>query len=220
MKTTTNEPLDGYETALLRELRGVVQERAYLVSAHTSQSPDGPRLTSRPRRTLRWAVPLGIAAAGAVALTITQPFSGGTPAFAVEEQSGEVTVQINRLEGADGLEAALAEHGITAAVDYPEEGTRCSPDRFVAAPPGGSGTMTATASEAEVGTSFSLTLDPADYAGKTLVLESTWFGDQAWSVGVDTAHGEVGPCNPVPHDDPSPEQFAPGTGPGSDDSGD
>lgn len=223
------QPLDGFETALLQELRGVVQNRAEAATAG-SLNQSGPKLaapnrtspptrTSPPNHTRRWALPVGIAAAGAAALAIVQPFGGATPAFAVEEQDGAVTVEINRLEGPEDLQEALAEHGITAAVDYPEAGTMCSPDRYVPAATTGGGSVSASSGngpgaqsgQGEAATVFSITLDPADYVGKTLVLESAWFGDEAWTVGVGTAEGEVGPCDPVPADTLIPQQIEPGS---------
>jgi len=222
-RTHAGEPLDGFETALLQELRTVVQDRAGAAPApgdtrHTAgHSGSAP---GAPHRLRRWALPVGVAAAGAAALAIAQPFGGATPAFAVEQGSdGTVTVEINRLDGPEALEAALAEHGITAAVDYPEEGTMCSPDRYVPAAvvPGSMSASTGIApGEATGESAFSITLDPADYAGRTLVLESTWLDEGSWVVGVGTAEGEVGPCDPVPATgeqfDSSPES-EPDTGP-------
>lgn len=233
------EPLDGFEHALLQELRGVVQGHADAAPVLRAVGPSGhqpapgrgsrPHRPHRPHRARRWAVPVGVAAAGAMGLAIVQPFGGGTPAFAVEETAdGSVTVEILELEGPDALETALAEHGITAVVDYPEEGTMCSPGRYVESAPTGGSTGSVTAGSPGAGpgvepggTSFSITLDPADYVGRTLVLESAWFGDQAWAMAAGTAEGEVGPCNPVPAEGPQFEQQGPGSGPepGSDSNG-
>lgn len=225
-RPATGEPLDGFESALLQELRSAVQGHTGAASApgavrqsgHEPGHQPAPGRGSRPHRVRRWATPVGVAAAGAVGLAIAQPFGGTTPAFAVDETpDGVVNVEINRLEGPEALEAVLAEHGITAAVDYPAEGTMCSPDRYVEAPTTGSGGLTASVTEGSgsgVAPAFSIALDPADYVGKTLVLESTWFGNQAWAMGVGTAEGEVGPCNPVPAEVPQVEQGGPGTGPG------
>lgn len=74
----------------------------------------------RPHRRGRWAAGVLAAAAAATAYVVVSP--GGpavSPAYAVDRQSdGDVVVTIHRLEDAAGLEAALAEHGIEADVDF------------------------------------------------------------------------------------------------------
>ena len=95
--------LDHFEQSLLTDLRGHVAERAVA------------------------AVPVGAGAAATAALFALSP----TAAYAVTESGGEVVVTITRLDDADGLERALAEHGITADVDY----SATLPD----SPPGGPG---------------------------------------------------------------------------------
>lgn len=224
------EPLDGFETALLRELSTVVREQADAPPSTSLPAMGPPTAHTERAGVRRWLIPVGVAAAGAAALAIAQPFGGAAPAFAVQEQDGAVTVEIHRLEGPEALEAALAEHGIAAVVDYPEEGTMCSPGRYVEAaspdqtpqevagtPPGSPvGSISAEGSSGQGSdghTAFSITLDPADYVDRTLVLESMWLGEQVWVVGVGTATGEVGPCDPVPATGPQFEQGPPGTGP-------
>lgn len=213
------EQLDGFELALLHELQEVSRDQA-----RPGPSPAGPSPTDRFRRR-RWVLPLGAAAAGAVVLALVQPLGAGSPAFAVTEQDGQVTVEINRLEGPQALEEALAEHGITAVVDYPEPGTQCSPGRYQQAPPSGDGSGTTGATgtsaggqggDAGDGAVFSMTLDPADYTGRTLVLEAVWFDDVAFALSSGVAQGPVGPCDPVPSDllqELDPQQVE---GPGAD----
>jgi hypothetical protein len=96
--------LDHFEQSLLTELRGHVAERAVAAS------------TSRRSRRWRWAaVPAGAAAAiVAAVMLVSQPAA----AYAVTESGGDVVVTISRLDDAAGLEKALAEHGITADVEY------------------------------------------------------------------------------------------------------
>ncbi|WP_340538505.1 hypothetical protein [Nocardioides sp. GXZ039] len=111
--TTVKPPLDHFEQSLLTELRDVVADRA---ADHT---PDVVPLRSRSRQRRRAG--LGIAAIIGAAATIAglTTLGGGTPAFAVENgDGGAVVVRIHELTDADGLEAALAERGIDAEVEY------------------------------------------------------------------------------------------------------
>ncbi|HZC73718.1 MAG TPA: hypothetical protein VE442_23705 [Jatrophihabitans sp.] len=105
---TTSTPLDRFETELLAELRQHVAER-------TAE----PRPKSRPVR--RHLVAVAACAAVVVAVGVgglaLRPDSAA--AFSVEQQSdGDVVVTIHDMSDADGLEQALAEHGVTADVSY------------------------------------------------------------------------------------------------------
>ncbi|MDQ6525724.1 hypothetical protein RB608_19060 [Nocardioides sp. LHD-245] len=98
--------LDPFEQALLTELRRHVAERDVV-----------PVRTGRRRLA---AVGAGILAAGSAATgaVLLQP----DPAFAVhEDRNGDVVVTISSLKDADGLERALAEHGVDADVSYDAE---------------------------------------------------------------------------------------------------
>ncbi|NYJ00916.1 hypothetical protein HNR19_001614 [Nocardioides thalensis] len=100
---TTRAPLDGFETALLGELRAHVASRR--------PSPARPGL----RRRLAAGAAIGTAIAATAGVLLLRP----DPAFAVDAQSdGDVVVTITSLEDADGLEAALREQGVDAEVDY------------------------------------------------------------------------------------------------------
>ncbi len=93
--------LDRFETALLTELRAVVTDR---------------RPAQQRKRTLAFG---GVAASAVAAMAIGLAVGGSSPAFAVHrEADGDISVTINRLEDADGLERALAAQGVTADVDY------------------------------------------------------------------------------------------------------
>ncbi|MEZ0577265.1 hypothetical protein [Nocardioides sp. MH1] len=94
--------LDGFDRALLTELRLVAAEGA-----------------PAPRRTRRIA--LAGTGAAAVAATVVGVTTLGSPAAAyavAETGDGDVVVTIRELEDASGLEDALADHGIDADVDY------------------------------------------------------------------------------------------------------
>lgn len=54
-----------------------------------------------------------------------------SPAYAVSGGNGkQVTVKVNRLEGPEGLEQALREHGITADITYLPSDKACQPGRY------------------------------------------------------------------------------------------
>ena len=93
--------LDTFETALLTELRSTVADRA-------------PKRQRKRKLTLS-----AVAASAAAAVGISLAVGGSSPAFAVHrEADGDISVTINRLDDAAGLESALAAQGVTADVDY------------------------------------------------------------------------------------------------------
>lgn len=111
--------LDSFETRLLDELDAF---REQVVGA------SGRRRTTR-RRIVAGA---GVAAA-AVAGVLVIPGLGPTAAYSVSEgNSGQITVEVRRLEDASGLEEALAEHGVVADIRYLPYGQACAAGRYVA----------------------------------------------------------------------------------------
>lgn len=113
----TRAPLDSFESALLSELRDVVTERS----------------ASQPRR--RKPLLVAAAAAATVAASVGAVVFGlgtGGPApasaaYSVSaEDDGDIVVKIRRLDDAEGLERALAEHGITAKVSYGGDTDACA----------------------------------------------------------------------------------------------
>ena len=107
MNTHDDTDLDYFDRALLTELRRVAAEGA-------------PTPARRTRK--RWAYAgSGIAAAAVTAFGLST--LGSPAAYAVDEQGdGDIVITIHELDDADGLEQALAEHGIEAEVDYDSEG--------------------------------------------------------------------------------------------------
>lgn len=107
--------LDDFETALLQELRDHVA--------------DG---SARPRRArARVLTGLGISAAAATAAVVLVPGAGVEQAYSVQEgNSGEIQVEVNRLEDSAGLERALEAHGIQADITYVPDGGQCAPGRY------------------------------------------------------------------------------------------
>lgn len=113
--TQTPPELDGYQSRLLAELRGVVQERAASAEPAPQAMDDAPA-----RAGSRWVRRLSLtAAAAALAVGAVIANFGGDPPYAVAEgEGGDIVVTIHELEDADGLEAALAAEGVTADVSY------------------------------------------------------------------------------------------------------
>lgn len=108
-----------FEDRLLVELRALVAERPAPTVAHRP----------RPRRTRIGLAVAGGAAAATVAAVALVAGSGDRPsnAYAVERLAdGAVSVSINSLSDADGLERKLREAGVPAVVDYdPTGGPGC-----------------------------------------------------------------------------------------------
>ncbi len=108
--------LDTFEARLLAELRDRV-----------ATSP-APRRTTR-----RWVVGGAVAAAVALGGLVLVPGLGTDAAYSVQEgNAGEIEVEVRRLEDAAGLEALLAEHGVTADIRYLPWGRACAPGRYTA----------------------------------------------------------------------------------------
>lgn len=110
-----NPPLDSFETALLTRLR-----------EHVDQQPaQRPRL-SRSRLLFGAAT---VAAASAVVVVV--PGLGSGAAYSVQEgNSGTITVEVQRLEDAEGLESELAKHGVDANITYLPDMQECAPGRY------------------------------------------------------------------------------------------
>jgi hypothetical protein len=103
--------LDSFETALLTELRREVAE-------HPTPAP-APAVVRRPKRRLRLAAVAATGVAASVVAVFGLGGSGGSPAYAVDENSaGDVIVTVHRLDDAAGLEQALKAKGIDADVSY------------------------------------------------------------------------------------------------------
>lgn len=180
--------LDVFEAALLTELKSAVSDAA------TAAPEGGPAPLGQPhlRQRKRWYIPIAAAAAAALAIALLVPGLGPTPAYAVSgRDNGEVSVRVTRLEGADGLEQALREHGIPADITYLPPGKKCASGRYTALDtPGLSLTIGADMFEVTI---------PPNAVGKddTFVLSASVVpfpnGFRA-AVDFDIAHGEVAPC--------------------------
>ncbi|GAA1763433.1 hypothetical protein GCM10009795_007530 [Nocardioides hankookensis] len=111
-----NAPLDSFESALLERL-----------CEHVDEQPATRPGRSRPRLLLGAAAVV----AAAAAIVVVVPGLGTTTAYSVQEgNSGTITVEVRRLEDAQGLEADLAKHGIDAEVTYLPDRQQCAPGRY------------------------------------------------------------------------------------------
>lgn len=108
--------LDSFETALLTRLH-----------EHVDQRPASRPRFSRPRLLLGTAATV----AAAAAMVLVVPGLGSTTAYSVQEgNSGTITVEVQRLEDAEGLEAELGKFGIKADITYLSGRQECAPGRY------------------------------------------------------------------------------------------
>lgn len=111
-----NTPLDSFESALLTRLRD-----------HVDQQPIPTPRFSRPKLFLAAAATV----AAAAVMVVVIPGLGSTAAYSVQEgNSGTVTVEVHRLEDAEGLEEDLAKYGVKADVTYLTDRQECARGRY------------------------------------------------------------------------------------------
>lgn len=189
-QTTPPSDLDDFESRLLAELRREIVAAPVVA----------------PRRTRHRAFALAAAAAAAAVLgVVLVPGLGSTAAYSVQEgNSGEIIVEVNRPQDAEGLEDLLAEHGVAAEITYLEWPLECADDRYVEVPDARQSGMSMS-----IGSQLlRLTLPPgAVREGDTVVLSLSYRpisgtgddyeftgGESSGSMGVAT--GPVAPCDP------------------------
>jgi hypothetical protein len=201
---TTDQRRRSFEERLLDELRS-------LVVAEPSSAPNQPGrrtrtwVAARPPR--RLALAGGVAALLAVAAGAGVPFltDGAAPAYAVSRNDdGTVTVEIDSLGDAAGLESKLGDAGIRAVVQYLPPGKACKQPWFAPASAAAAGPPTKGGVEhsSDGRTRFTISKNlPAD---ETLVImtqpgpsPSGPAGAGPESIGVALAKGEVKQCEIV-----------------------
>jgi hypothetical protein len=139
MNAPEERPLGGFEQRLLRELR-------YVVANGAGSTPVAePALATASRKRRRWPLALAgsLAAAFAALLVSGSPFGGsdGSRAWAVTNNgNGTVSVEIDSLTDAAGLQRKLNEAGIPALVQYLPPGKTCAGEEL--RPPPGAVTQT------------------------------------------------------------------------------
>ena len=178
--------MSNFEERLLVELQKVVT---------AEPAERGRRL---PRRRLALAGGLAaLLAAGAVAGVLF--FSAGTQAaYAVTKNAdGSVTVEIDSLSDAAGLQAKLQAAGVDAVVEYLPAGKMCKQPWFTPAGAAAAGGM----HESSVGRTRdganSFTISGDEPAGSTLVITTQTGPGGAQALGIGWAQGAVPPCQVV-----------------------
>jgi hypothetical protein len=64
-------------------------------------------------------------------MVVVVPGLGSNTAYSVQEgNSGTITVEVQRLEDAEGLEAELAKFGVMADITYVPDSQECAPGRY------------------------------------------------------------------------------------------
>jgi hypothetical protein len=185
--------MSNYEERLLRELRR-------LVAAEPVDRGRAHRLSHRPRR-------LALAGGGAAVLAAAVSafvllFSAGTQAaYAVtKDADGSVTVEIDSLRDAAGLQAKLQEAGVKTVVEYLPEGKVCQRPWFTPAGAGVGGNSGGTR-KSEVGPTsdgtIRFTISGNRPAGTTLVITTQTGQGGERALGIAWAQGAVPPCQVV-----------------------
>jgi hypothetical protein len=218
MNEQTQHPLGGFERRLLRELRQVVAQNPAPVPIDRAPS-------RTPRRRLSLALAGGLAAILATLAVATGLFGGDADrAWAVTtNEDGTVTVEIDSLADAAGLERELGDAGLKALVQYIPPGKSCSGADVPPVPPAGTSTQTSpdsgggpsleTAGDpregAPAGTAKSVaveqtdgggvefTIDPRTQRGETLVIRNQELSVTGTAISVALVEGQARPCELV-----------------------
>jgi hypothetical protein len=203
MNPTTTD-LDSFEAALLQDLRDEVALRgsAPMSAPREIRADAPPTVASRSVRRRRSILATAVAAAATAAAWVTVPTPGASPAYAVSATTdGNVTVTVDRLEDAAGLQAALREHGISAVVDFLPGGMVCRDEgRYAQASSDHRGLLSTSIQ----GSSLTFSI-PRNWLApsETLVISlstspSPGEHDTVFAMGFGVAEGPVGQCEPAP----------------------
>ncbi|MDO5630037.1 MAG: hypothetical protein Q4G43_17125 [Mobilicoccus sp.] len=185
-----NRQLDSFQTELLDDLRSRIEERA------DSTDSTGGRPVDRPRRLSRPLVAAAIAGLAVVGSTLAVLTATPEPAYAVGTGPGDrVTVQVNRLEDAAGLERELAALGVMAHIEYRPDGTLCAPGRAALAAEG-VGPQVTEFGFGDDGVHITFERGQAD-SEAMILLTATRSGDLT-AAQFDVVTGPIAPCTPVP----------------------
>jgi hypothetical protein len=160
-------------------------------------------VVAEPRRSHRgrgFALVGGLTAAVGVAVAagVIVLSAGTQAAYAVTKNAdGSVTVEIDSLSDAAGLQAKLQAAGVNAVVEYLPEGKMCKQPWFTpAGDAAGEGTQSSSVGRNGDGsTSFTISGDlPAE---ETLVISTQTGAGNEQALGIGWAQGTVPPCQVV-----------------------
>ena len=177
--------MSNYEDRLLVELQK-------LVPAEPAERGPG----RRGRLALAGGVTAAVAAGAAAAVFLLS--AGSQAAYAVTKNSdGSVTVQVDSLSDAAGLQAKLQAAGVNAVVEYLPEGKMCKQPWFTpAGHAAASGTQSSSVGhDGDGSTSFTISGDLP--AGDTLVISTQSGANDAQALAIGWAQGTVPPCEVV-----------------------
>ncbi len=176
--------MSNFEERLLVELRGLVSTKP----RSTGQRWGGRRLALA-----------GVVAAGFAAAATAGAFflsAGAQAAYAVTKNAdGSVTVKVDSLTDAAGLQAALENAGVNAVVAYLPAGKMCQQPWFTPAGRTGGTESGGVGPNPDGTTSFTIGGDiPAD---ETLVVTTQTGPGGEQALGIGWANGTVPPCQVV-----------------------
>jgi hypothetical protein len=179
--------VSNFEERLLDELRSLV---AVPPSGHEQRRA----VWRRPRLVLAGGLAAVLAAAAIAGVVVLS--AGTQAAYAVTENAdGTVTVEIDSLTDAAGLQAELQQAGVNAVVEYLPAGKECQRPWFTPAGHDAIGPTTGSVGRSSDGaTRFTITAPPA---GITLVISTQTGSGGLQALGIGYAQGEVPPCQVV-----------------------
>ena len=179
--------MSNFEERLLHELRAEVAARPV----------DGGRrrpFWRRSRLVLAGGLAVALAAAATTAVLVLS--AGTQAAYAVTKNAdGSVTVEIDSLTDAAGLQSALQAAGVNAVVEYLPAGKICKRPWFTPAGRTGGTHQAGTGRSSDGSTEFTISGDQP--AGTTLVITTQTGPGGLQALGMAYAKGDVPPCQVV-----------------------
>ncbi|HST26293.1 MAG TPA: hypothetical protein VLJ76_09890 [Gaiellaceae bacterium] len=180
--------MSNFEERLLHELRNAVEQQPV--------DRGRRRPLRRPRLALAGGLAAGLAVAAGAGVFL---LSGGTQAaYAVTKHAdGTITVEIDSLSDASGLEAKLKAAGVSAVVQYLPVGKACQKPWFTPAGADAAGAMRGSVSGPASGGGTRFTISGSFPADDTLVISTQTGPGREQALGIGWAKGVVPPCQIV-----------------------
>jgi hypothetical protein len=181
--------MSNFEERLLQDLQS-------LVVARPVERGQGRPIWRRPRFALAGGLAALLAAAATVGIAVLS--AGTQAAYAVTKNAnGTVTVEIDSLSDAAGLQAKLGAAGLNAVVEYLPAGKMCKQPWYTPAGAGANGGM----QRSEVGRTSDgatiFTISGDEPAGATLVITTQTGPGNERALGIGWAQGDVPACEVV-----------------------